>query len=336
MASTLPYVEESFGVLTDDELYIDCILVRPAGATDEDLRILRAWVPKYPLTKSSVLTCARQEVASYGSDRRMAHLVFDLRGTGDSEGILGDQNFQLDLSAIEAWAEERFGAINFGFLGFPSTDEFSKVNVWPLRAGAVIESYFYRAASASVAPSTVVYLASYGNFSRKDETNCVALADAGYDVYGVDPLRYLLHANQAGRLSPDALAADMRELIRMLPKMPIVIGRPLASGLALIWGIWLQRVRGVVAIGSAQAGLRPKHIFANDNPFAFQLSRHVQKMAPRPLALVHDKSRGTARSEKELLTLHDCATGPRRLERVSKVTPKLLIELTQWIDQQQS
>jgi hypothetical protein len=332
MDSPLPYVEENFGILTDDDLYIDCILVKPVGATDTDIRVMRVWVPKYPLTKSSVITCARQDVASYGTDRRIAHLVFDLRGTGDSEGIQGDQSYELDLVAIKDWADERFGAINFGFLGYPSIEEFAKVNVWPLRAGAVMESYFYRATSASVSSSTILYMATYGSFSRRDEALCVALSEAGYDVYGIDPLRYLLHANQQGRLGPDALVSDMRELIRMLPDMPMLIGQPLSSGLALMWGIGVQRVRGVIAIGPAQAGLRPKHIFANDNPLTFQLSRYIDRLAPRPVSVVFDRSRRKASAEKEMLMLHDCADSPRRLERVDKVTPELLIELARWVD----
>ena len=126
--STPPYVEENFGILTDDNLYLDAILVKPAHLTDDKLRVLRVWVPKYPLTKTSVITCARQEVKSYGPDGRIAHLVFDLRGTGDSDGVLGQHNFKLDLGAIAAWAEERFGKINFGFLGTPSIRD-GRVNV---------------------------------------------------------------------------------------------------------------------------------------------------------------------------------------------------------------
>ena len=76
--SSLTYIEETFGILTDDELYLDCILVKQANVSDADLRVLRVWVPKYPLTKTSVLTCARQEVQSYGPDGTIAHLVFDL------------------------------------------------------------------------------------------------------------------------------------------------------------------------------------------------------------------------------------------------------------------
>lgn len=334
--STQPYVEETFGILTDDELYLDCVLVKPAATTDHDLRVLRVWVPKYPLTKSSVISCARQEVRSYGPRGKIAHLVFDLRGTGESDGIMGDQSYDQDLHAVEEWARERFGAINFGFLGFPTIADFATVNVWPLRAGAVMESYLYRATSPSVNPTAVLYLSSYGNFRRSDEEFCIELAEAGYDVYGFDPLRYLLHANIHARLTPEMLAADMRELIQMLPNMPIVVGQPLAAGLALFWGIEVKRVLGVIAIGQAQAGLGLKHIFANDNPLTFQLSRHIPKMAPRPLALVSPKSGRKVSYEEELQTLMACSQEPHRLEKVDQPTPELIIELLQWIEENQT
>jgi len=326
------FIEENFGIQTDDELYLDCVLVRPAATRDEDLRVLRAWVPKYPLTKTSVITCARQEVKSYGPDGKIAHLVFDLRGTGDSDGILGDQSYDMDLHAVEEWAKERFGSINFGFLGFPTVEEFARVNVWPLRAGAVMETYRYQASSTAVAPVSVIYLSTYGNFKRADEAMCIALADAGYEVYGIDPLRYLLHANMTSRLTPSMLADDMDELIQMLPNMPILIGQPLAAGLALTWAIHTPRVRGVIAIGQAQAGLKPRHIYDNDNPLTFQLGRHIPRISPRPLALVIPESQqGRSAIEQELKTLHDLSGEPHRLEYSEAVTPESLLDLLKWV-----
>ena len=111
------YVEETFGILTDDDVYLDCVLVRPRGTTDANIKALRAWIPRYPLTKSSVITCARQEVLGAGIGSPVAHLVFDLRGTGQSEGQRDDHNFEMDLEGVRLWAAERFGDVNFGFLG---------------------------------------------------------------------------------------------------------------------------------------------------------------------------------------------------------------------------
>jgi pimeloyl-ACP methyl ester carboxylesterase len=275
-------------------------------------------------------------VKSYGPNGKIAHLVFDLRGTGESDGVLGDQNYELDLNGIEEWAKERFGRINFGFLGFPTVEEYAKVNIWPLRAGAILESYLYRAASSSVSPSSIIYLSGYGNFSRQDEAFCMAIADAGYDVYGVDPLRYLLHANMKKRIRPDLLAEDMRELIQMLPSHPILIGQPLAAGLALTWAVLVQRVRGVIAIGKAQAGLGPRHIFDNDNPFTFELSRHIPKLAPRPVALVIPKSRRSTATAEELKTLFECSKDPRRLEKVDRMTPEFALDLLKWIEESET
>lgn len=329
MTSTLPYTEEPFGILTDDNLYLDCVLVKPVGVADEALRAIRVWVPKYPLTKSSVITCARQEVRSHGAKRKVAHLVFDLRGTGDSEGVLGDQDFNQDLHAVAEWARERFGRINFGFLGTPDSGN-GRVNLWPLRPGSVMESYHYPA-TGSLLPPTVLYLATYGNFSHTDDTICNKLAEAGYHVYGVDPLRYLLHASANHRLNPDDLAADLQILIQMLPSKPIIMGQPLAAGLALLWASRVSKVAGVIAVGRAQAGLSPSHIFHNNNPYTYLLHRHVAEIAPRPMALVMLKGNALGGDEDEMATLMQSSKLPNRLEQVSSLSLDLLLELLTWV-----
>lgn len=331
MTSTLPYAEEPFGILTDDNLYLDCVLVKPVGLADEDLRAIRVWVPKYPLTKSSVITCARQEVRSHGAKRKVAHLVFDLRGTGDSEGAMGDQDFKQDLHAITEWAKERFGRINFGFLGTPDSAN-GRVHLWPLRPGSVMESYHY-SATGSLTPPTILYLSTYGSFSRSDDTLCTKLAEAGYEVYGLDPLRYLLHASADHRLSPDDLAADLQILIQMLPNKPILVGQPLAAGLALLWTSRVNKVTGVIAVGRAQAGLSPSHIFHNNNPYTYLLHRHVAEIAPRPLALVMLKGNALGGDEDEMTTLMQSSNMPKRLEQVGSLSLDLLLELLTWVQQ---
>ncbi len=337
MSSPPPYIEETFGILTDDDLYLDCVLIKPANASDKDLKVLRAWVPKYPLTKTSVISCARQEVTSYGADGKIAHLVFDLRGSGESDGILGDQNFALDLGAIASWADERFGSIDFGFLGYPTMAEFAKVNLWPLRAGAVMETYLYKAAGTEVIHDSIIYMSTYGNFSQKDERICIALADAGYDVYGMDPLRYLLHANKNQKLTPEILSSDLKELIEMLPGRPIIVGQPLAAGLALTWAIDVEAVPGVIAIGDCQAGLSLNHVFDHSNPLTLQINRRVGTLAPRPAAfVVPSGSRRRNQIEKELQVLYDCTKSPRKIEFAEEVTAELLLQLLDWVKTHQS
>jgi hypothetical protein len=334
MATKDIYIEEAFGILTDDELYLDCILVRPANTPDEDLRVLRVWVPKFPLTKSSVITCARQEVQSYGPDGMIAHLVFDLRGTGDSEGRLGNDDFEQDLHAIREWAKERFGKINFGFLGFPES-EYGRVNMWPLRTGLVMESYYYHAAGDNLTPPAILYLGSYGNFSRRDDILCTKLADQGYEVFGLDPLRYLLHASISNRLTPDDLHQDFKSLVQMLPSKPIIIGRPLAAGLAILWATNVKNNRGAIAIGMAQSGFRPAHIFQNNNPYNFMLSRLVGQVSPRPLALAQHTSHQLGGKDAELDKLFQNSKAPRLLEKTEKLSSKFLIGLVRWIEENQ-
>lgn len=329
--STTPYVEEGFGILTDDQLYLDCILVKPAQTRDEDLKAIRVWVPKHPLTKSSVITCARQEVSSYGAKGKIAHLVFDLRGTGFSDGDPDDNNYQQDLYAVAAWAKERFGRINFGFLGTP-TSAYGRVYVWPLRAGTVMETYYYPARHANQNPISILYLCSYGNFTITDDAICATLAENGYHVYGLDPLRYLLHASLQERLKPDDIWTDLHMLVDMLPSEAIVIGQPLSAGLALLWGAGSDRINGVIAIGKAQLGLKPKHIFHNANPYDFLLHRYTQKINPRPVAYIMLKDHPMGGEEDEFATLYQNTIDPRKVDRVEKISPDYLLGLLKWIE----
>lgn len=333
MATTLPYVEETFGILTDDNLYLDCVLVKPASMQDEDCRVIRVWVPKFPLTKSSVITCARQEVRSYGANGHIAHLVFDLRGTGESEGVMGDHNFDRDLHAVREWAKERFGRINFGFLGTPTSKK-GTVNLWPLRPGAVMESYYYPPGSGMLSPPSLLYLSTYSHFSRTDDLICSNLAQSGYHVHGLDPLRYLLHSSANERLQPDHLWEDLRLLIQMLPNEPYLIAQPLAAGLGLLWASGVKQIKGVIAIGRAQAGLSPKHIFYNSNPYTFLLDRYVSHIAPRPLAFVMHSENALGGDEDEMNGLYHTSKSPHRLERARNLNLDLLLELLQWLQKE--
>lgn len=326
-----PYSEEEFGILTDDDIYLDCILVKPRESQDEDLRALRVWVPRYPLNKSSVITCARQEVQSYGSEGTIAHLVFDLRGTGESEGRAGDRNFEMDLQGIRLWAQERFGDVSFGFLGVPNGG--GQVEVHPIRPGVVIESYHYAPRQAGAHPA-VIYLATFGNFGASDDAYCSGLAAAGYEVYGMDPLRYLLHASASGRLQVKDLWQDLREFIGQLGQGPLLVGQPVSAGLALLWASGVEAVQGVLAIGHLQLAFKPRHIFANDNPHTFFLSRYVHRLAPRPLCLVllEDDALGGIRDE--LAAIYQTSSGPRQLEQVEAVTSEDLLRWLQWLEQE--
>ncbi len=325
------YVEEVFGILTDDDLYLDCVLFKPANADDASLKALRIWVPRYPLTKASVITCARQEVDALGSNGRVAHLAFDLRSTGESEGLAGDFDFDADLSAIALWARERFGDINVGFLGRPQGEE--QVDVRPIRPGVVMETYHYHPVNGAgaAAGTPLIYLATYGNFSAADETTCKALSAAGYDVLAMDPLRYLLHACAQGRVTIPELWQDLQALCSRLPSPPLLLGKPVSAGLALLWASGVEEVLGVLAIGQTQSAFRPHHIFANDNPHTFFLARYVHKIAPRPVAYVHESGHPLGGSRDELSALYETSTGPRRLEHVERASNELLLELLEWL-----
>lgn len=322
--------EEAFGILTDDDLYLDCRLVKPANLTDETLRALSVWVARYPLTMSSVITCARQEAAAYGSDGVTAHLVFDLRGTGESEGEPGDRRFNRDLEAVKAWAAERFGSITLRFLGMPLGK--GRVSPLPLRPGVVMEQYLYEPESPADRPP-ILYLSTYSNFDRLDDARCQALARAGYTVYGLDPLRYLLHASARERLEPAVVWEDCRQLCRALPGDPVVIAQPVSAGLALFWAAGVQEIAGVVAIGQAQAGFKVSHIFDPGKQYNFFLSRHIFQIAPRPVVLVQRQGKALGGDEDELSSLYQTCGEPRRRESVPEISPAFLLEMLAWIEE---
>jgi hypothetical protein len=322
------YSEESFGILTDDDLVLDCILVKPIKTADGDLKAIRAWVPRYPLTKASVITCARQEVDALGSEGRVAHLVFDLRGTGESEGAATDHNFGVDLRAVRLWAQERFGDISVGFLGRPHGRE--QVDVRPIRPGVVMETYHFRPEDG-VESTPLLYLSTFGAFSASDEATCHALSRSGYDVIAMDPLRYLLHASAQGRLTARDLWDDAQIVCDQIPAPPLILGQPVGAGLALFWASGVENFRGVLALGLAQRAFRPSHIFANNNPHTFFLARQVHKITPRPVAYVRESAHPLGGSRDELAALHQTSGAPRRLEEVEQATDDLLFHLLDWL-----
>jgi hypothetical protein len=330
MEEEQPYVEETFGILTDDDVYLDCVLVRPRGTTDANVRALRAWVPRYPLTKTSVITCARQEVSGAGIGSHVAHLVFDLRGTGRSEGQRDDRNFAMDLEGVRLWAAERFGSINFGFLGTPVGSE--QVQQTPIRAGVVMETYHYRP-PAGVAPrGSLIYLSTYGNFSAGDDARALALAEAGYEVFGVEPLRYLLHASVQGRIKPVDLWQDMQTYGKQIGREAWLIGLPVSAGLGLLWAAGVESIRGVLGIGRTQAAFKAYHIFDTSNPHTFFLGRYVHKIAPRPMALVRVEEHMLGGDHDELAALFQTSIGPRDLTSAQAITPSLLLDRLHWLE----
>jgi hypothetical protein len=328
------YEQEDFGILTDDNLYLDAMLFKQVGVSDEEIKVLRVWVPKFPLTKTSVITCARQEIQSYPPNSGIAHLVFDLRGTGDSDSLLGNYDYLTDLRSVKAWAIERFGKINFGLLGFPSSEN-GNVDMWPLRAGSMLETYHYFAKGEQVVPPTVLYLSSYGNFSHADEKRCMALAEEGYDVYGMDPYRYLLSASASQRLTPAMLYDDLRLLIQMLPVAPTIIAEPMAAGLGLLWAAGVREVKGVIAIGRAQSGLMPKHIFDHSETAVFDLRTLIGKISPRPTVIIHHDGNPMGGDKKRMEILFEHSQEPHRLESTEKISSGLLLNLLAWMETKQ-
>ncbi len=195
----------------------------------------------------------------------------------------------------------------------------------------MFELYVYPAKGIP-SPRTVVYLATYGNFSAADEAICLGLSQAGYSVHAMDPLRYLLHASHRSRVTKELLWEDFIALCRTMMGPPIVVAQPISAGMGLIWAAGVEMVQGIIAIGRAQAAFIPSHIFENDNPHAFFVSRYVKQISPRPLVLVVD---GRSRKEdlEELSTLYQMSQQPHRLEKIQSVGVERLTSLLQWIEE---
>jgi hypothetical protein len=325
------FVEETFGIQTDDGLYLDCILVRSPEVEDEQLETIYVWVPCYPLTKNSLITCARQEIEADGAEGTVGYLVFDLRSTGESDGDVGDKNFDMDLHSISEWARERFGDVEVEFHGSPQCH--GQANIVPLRAHAIMENYFYVPSTneANGDLPAIIYLSSYHDFSEEDDDLCQYLAQVGFPVYGLDPMRYLLHASALGRVTPSVLWEDLTVFCQTVSASPIIIGQPLSAGLALLWTAGLKRVRGAIAIGEVQTGFSPWHIFDNSKISTFFLNRYVYRIAPRPIVLTLLEGHPLGGKVNEIAALYQSCGHPRRAERIKKVTPEFLLKMLAWI-----
>jgi hypothetical protein len=129
---------------------------------------------------------------------------------------------------------------------------------------------------------------------------------------------------------PQDLWDDFRQIAGTLYGPPVIFAQPIASGLGMIWASGVEHILGIVAIGRTQLGFTPSHIFKNDNPHTYFVSRYVGKISPLPVALVLD-GRSKREDADELATLYQMAKSPRRLERIKYVTPEVALDLVNWV-----
>lgn len=333
MNSDMLYEEEEFGVLSIDDLYLDCALIKPKNLADNQLEALYVWVPRYPLTKTTLINCARQDITAEWRHSKAGHLVFDLRGTGDSDGTLGDKNFDRDLEGIKIWAAERFGNIDIVFQGQPYGH--GSATVFPISPGVILEYYHYPVdpeGSNETHHPPLLYIATPGNFNLVDDELCVRLARAGYEVYAMDPLRYLLHASSKKRLKATDQWSDLDKFLDTFPEAPILLGQPLGAGLALLWACGLERTQGVIAIGKAQEVFDSWHIFKNDNPHSYFINRHLYRLAPRPAAFIMIEDNEMGGDPREIAALFATTSHPRLADKTKEVSPRFLLKILAWME----
>ena len=225
---------------------------------------------------SSVLPAARREVMGAGSASTTANLVFDLRGTGESEGVPDAEGFAIDVHSAQEWAKERFGEdVRFRSLGFPELGHADHLVNLPLRPGVIAELYCYN--PPKTPQGCVLYFSRYSDFSRQDDEICSALAAGGYTVYGGDLMRYLL---LAAPLTLDALLKDNQTLSTRLSQPLYVVARSHAAGPALLVAGHTPAISGVIVTGPAQEGMTNSFLFDRSNPSQWLLAQRFRCSPP--------------------------------------------------------
>ena len=121
----------------------------------------------------------------------------------------------------------------------------------------------------------------------------------------------------------------------MLPAPPTIIAEPMAAGLGLLWAAGVSEIQGVIAIGRAQSGLMPKHIFDHSETAVYDLRTLIGKISPRPTVLIHHEGNPMGGSEKRMAVLLKHSKEPHRLESTEKISSGLLLNLLAWMETKQ-
>jgi hypothetical protein len=323
--------EETFGILTDDNLALEATLVRPAGLEDEAVQQVQVWVPKYPLTRSSLLPAARTSTMAAEGDRGIVNLTYDPRGAGESDGIPSKDGFEIDLHSIEEWAHERFGVhVELSVFGFADLGEADRLITMPLREGVFLELYRYNPGGEE--RGTVLYFSRYTHFGRDDDDLCRAIADEGYLVYGGDLMRYLLMAGPEVRV--ETLLDDLGVMVYYMGRPLLVVARAFAAGPALLLAAANKAIDGVIVTGPAQEGLSLGHLFSREKPSQLVLLRHARDYTPRPGVFLWNVAAAGKLDPQGLKAFHDAMEGPRLWGVVPRVDQTLLLNALRWLGEQ--
>ena len=320
--------EETFGILTDDQLALEATLVRPAGLEDEAVRGVQLWVPKYPLTRSSVLPAARVSTMVAGEDRGIVNLTYDPRGAGESDGVPSKDGFEIDVRSIHEWAMERFGAdVDLQVFGFADLGEADRLITMPLREGVFLELYRYSPRGEE--RGSVLYFSRYTHFGRDDDLFCRAMADEGYLVYGGDLMRYLLLAGP--ELAVETLLDDLGMMVHHMGRPLVVVGRAFSAGPALLLAAANKAVDGVIVTGPAQEGLNLAYLFSRERSSQLVLLRHAKEYSPRPGVFLWNLAASGEIDARGLKAFHDAMEGPRLWAVVPRVDRALLLNALGWL-----
>ncbi len=331
MFDSATIAEEQFGILTDDQLALEATLIRPAGLLDADVRVVQVWVPKYPFSRSSLLTAARVQTAALGAKSGTVNLAFDLRGSGESDGMPSDEGFQIDVRSVRAWARERFGpGAIFRALGFPDLGQADRLVPLPVRPGVLAELYRYN--PDAVSQGRVLYLSQYADFSRADDALCRSLADLNFTVHGADLMRYLLPASP---VTLEAFWSDGQMLAMQIGRPFFVVARAFAAGPALALAAGVPSIAGVIVTGPAQAGLEPSHLFSEGDRVRLQLADLVAQISPRPMVFLWNRAEAGGVSSDGLKGVYERAGKPSLWGVVPQLDASMLANALNWLGDNQ-
>ena len=104
--------------------------------------------------------------------------------------------------------------------------------------------------------------------------------------------------------------------------------------MSLLWASGSENILGVIAIGSAQLAFKPHHIFRNDNPHTYFLSRYVHKIGPRPISFIFLQGHPLGGDRDEMAALYQTASGSREIKQVAEITPDFLLQQLSWLQKQ--
>ncbi len=180
-----------------------------------------------------------------------------------------------------------------------------RVEKRPLSIRGVVQDLYHYDAAGTRALGKVLYLPGDGGWRGLAITIAEKVAEAGYEVYGLDTNRYLSGFTGTTTLTEEQVSADMRtiaESIRGNDALPVIfMGWSEGAGLGVLAVAPEENkrvFRGLLAIGLPKAAILGWRWADNiswivkkmPNEPTFQTGPYLPKIAPLPLMVIQSSS----------------------------------------------